>query len=79
MNLAVLLYEDEDPGKVPEGMPLDWPSRADEIGESTTLPGEDWILMTQEEYDDYRADPDRKAVYDAWWEANRPQDPPPEE
>lgn len=53
MNLAVKLYASEI-GNNPNGIPSSWPSETVSLGESTQLPsGEGWILMTEEEYNNY--------------------------
>lgn len=70
MNLAVLKYMYTS--YQPEGMPDEWPAEVRELGSGTTLPGQDWVLMTNEEYEAHRGE--YQEDYDTWWEANRPQD-----
>lgn len=51
MNIAVLKYEFVS--EKPAGIPDVWPAETKFLGESTTLPGENWVLMTEEELSDY--------------------------
>lgn len=71
MNLAVLKYEFVE--DAPEGIPLQWPAEIKEIGSGTTLPGENWVLMTTQEFqrhkDDYQQD------YDDWLSGYDPSAP----
>lgn len=61
MNLAVLLYlHDENPNSVP----LRWPSKVVEIGESTTLPDSNWLLMTVAQLEDHKKK--YQSEYDLW-------------
>ena len=75
MNLAVRLYSHVDAAHKPDGIPDVWPAEVRELGSSTTLPGEDWILMTTSDYAAYIAA--NKSTYDAWLTsiqaANAPQ------
>lgn len=47
MNIAVLKYQYVS--DKPAGIPDEWPAETIELGEGTTLPGQDWVLMTVEE------------------------------
>jgi len=51
MNLAVLLYADD---YNPDSLPGVWPSRVVELGDGTSLPGENWQLMTLAEFEAYK-------------------------
>ena len=62
MNLAVKLYST---GINPLNIPGVWPSQVLEIGESTVLPDNTWLLMTTQEYADYVSI--YKSTYDAWY------------
>lgn len=68
MNLAVLLYQYVDSDSKPAGIPDVWPSEVIELGDDTTLPDENWSLMTSEEFAKHLAT--NQSVYDAW--ANPP-------
>lgn len=68
MNLAILKYQYVP--YAPSGIPADWPAEVRELGESTTLPGESWVLMTTEEYAAYRAA--RLSSYNTWEAAYDP-------
>lgn len=48
----------------PTGIPDVWPAETISLGESTTLPGVNWVLMTQEELTTYIIN--NKSTYDAW-------------
>jgi hypothetical protein len=76
MNLAVKLYSSESPDcpEVINGIPLDWPSEVRELGDLTELPDSDWILMTKEDYNIYRSNPDRLAAYSVYWDNIKPKD-----
>ncbi|MEM4379134.1 MAG: hypothetical protein QXL01_00405 [Thermoplasmatales archaeon] len=52
MNLAVLTYEFVT--DKPAGIPNEWPAEVRELGESTELPGENWVLMTVQQLHDYQ-------------------------
>jgi len=47
MNIAVLKYQFIE--NKPSGIPDEWPAETIELGDNTELPGENWVLMTQEE------------------------------
>lgn len=66
MNLAVLKYQFVT--NKPEGIPDSWPAETIELGNSTELPGENWVLMTKEEFDSHVAD--NKSDYDSWYFSN---------
>lgn len=68
MNLAVKFYKDVPADKKAWNIPEAWPAEVRELGESTELPGPEWLLMTLEEYNAYRAS--EMAQYMAWEEAN---------
>jgi hypothetical protein len=61
-NLAVLLYS---ASTNPQNVPGAWPKEIQDIGSSTQLPSNSWILMTQDEYNSYIAT--HKPSYDAWY------------
>ena len=69
MNLAVKLYSSENPNRqeIIDGIPLNWPAEVVELGESIELPGEEWILMTKEEYDSYRNS--NMEDYNTYWDS----------
>ena len=61
-NLAVKLYNaDSNPLNIP-GI---WPSQVLDIGDSTILPDNTWLLMTTQEYESYKSI--NKPAYDAWY------------
>lgn len=62
MNLAVLTYEFATEN--PDNVPTDWVCEVIELGESTTLPGENWVLMTPEELVTYKAA--HQDAYNTW-------------
>lgn len=62
MNLAIKLYSSD---ANPRNVPGTWPSQVVELGESTTLPDNTWLLMTVQEFENYKAI--HKAEYDAWY------------
>jgi len=62
MNIAVLKYEFVS--NKPAGISDEWPAETIELGESTTLPGEDWVLMTQAQFTAHKAA--YQAVYDSY-------------
>lgn len=64
MNLAILTYEFVS--NKPEGIPDVWPCEVKPLGESTELPGEDWVLMTEEDYSTYLDT--HRSTYEAWEE-----------
>lgn len=70
MNLAVKVY-----GVNPDGVPEAWPAEAVELGDSEVLPPGDYVLMTTEQYELYRAD--NRAEYDQWVESQQPPAQPP--
>lgn len=76
MNLAVLCYQFEADHS-DDTFPACWPTTCIELGGGTTLPGENWILMTKAELAEHREE--FQEDYNTWWAANQPQDPPPEE
>lgn len=47
-NIAILKYQFIS--DKPENIPAEWPAETKELGEGTTLPGENWILMTEAEF-----------------------------
>ncbi len=61
MNLAVLTFEHADN---PKGVPNAWPAEVKELGEGTSLPDNNWLLMTSVEYTAYIAL--HQASFDAW-------------
>ena len=63
MNLAVKLYSAETTNL--KNVPSTWPSQVLELGESTSLPDDTWVLMTIEEYTIYRSI--HQPSYDAWY------------
>lgn len=63
-NLAVLLYEHTTN---PLGVPTVWPAEVRELGESVTLPGVNWLLMTVGEYNAYLDL--HRATYLVWYAA----------
>lgn len=66
MNIAVLKYQFVS--DKPIGVPDVWPAETSFLGESTTLPGENWILMTEEELTTYLTS--HQDTYNNW-EVNR--------
>lgn len=62
MNLAVLLYEHA--ASNPDGLPDSWPSDVLELGDGTTLPGENWLLMTEQQFAQHKID--NMAAFHAW-------------
>lgn len=62
MNLAVRFYSSEQDS--PVGIPEEWPVEVRELGESTSLPGDTWTLLTVAEYSAHRAV--HRAAYNAW-------------
>ena len=62
MNIAVLKYEFVS--NKPAGISDEWPAETIELGESTTLPGEDWVLMTQAQLTAHKAT--YQAAYDSY-------------
>lgn len=54
MNLAVKLYQHVPSDKKLDGIPDMWPAEVIELRESTTLPGENYILMTIQELDTHK-------------------------
>jgi hypothetical protein len=53
MNLAVKFYK-QNPD-IPPGMPPEWPWQCIELGDTTTPPDDGWIVMSEVEYNNYRA------------------------
>ena len=51
MNFAVLTYEFVS--DKPAGIPDVWPAEIKNLGDSIELPGDDWVLMTESEYNTY--------------------------
>jgi len=51
-NVAVKFYGEANS----EGLPVDWPSEVIQLGKSEELPGEDWTLMTVEEFEAYKVE-----------------------
>ena len=59
MNLAVRFYSDVKEGELLAfafALPQDWPIEVLELNDSSDLPDETFVLMTLEEYEQYRAD-----------------------
>lgn len=63
--LAILIYQYVT--NKPNGIPDAWPAQ---VQTTTILPGENWVLMTESEYNDYRNS--HQAVYDAWYQSTLP-------
>lgn len=62
MNFAILKYQYVT--DKPEDIPDEWIAEIRELGESTALPGENWLLMTAEELDSHKVT--HQAIYDTW-------------
>jgi len=62
MNIAVLKYQFVS--NKPVGIPDQWPTEIIDLGEDTTLPGEDWVLMTQAQLTAHKAT--YQATYDSY-------------
>ena len=65
MNLAVLTYQHVDN---PKGIPNAWPAEVIELGNDTSLPGVNWVLMSTSEYLSYIAQ--YQGQYDTWAASN---------
>ena len=65
MNLAILIYQHTDN---PKGLPDVWPAEVIDLGDSTSLPNDQWILMTDTEYTEYLSQ--YRSLYDVWLAAN---------
>lgn len=63
-NVAVLKYQYVV--SKPSGIPDAWPAEVRELGSGTTLPGEDWVLMTTSELVSYKTD--NQSAYNTWRE-----------
>jgi hypothetical protein len=64
MNIAVLKYQFVT--EKPVGIPDEWPAETINLGDSITLPGENWVLMTDSEYQDYITT--NQSSYDTWFD-----------
>lgn len=62
MEFAVLLYQHATWN--PQHVPAVWPYQTIEINDGDELPSVDWLRMTLEELNAYKAD--HQAEYDAW-------------
>ncbi len=62
MNLAVLKYQFVT--IKPAGIPDEWPAEIVNLGTSTELPGQDWVLMTEAEYGAHILL--HQSTYDTW-------------
>lgn len=62
MNIAVLKYQFI--ANKPSGIPNAWPAETIKLVDSTTLPGENWVLMTEEELDTYLSN--NRSDYNSW-------------
>ena len=51
MNIAVLKYQFVE--NKPSGIPDEWPAETIELGDGNQLPGENWVLMTQEQLEEH--------------------------
>lgn len=60
MNLAVKFYSENNT----QGIPDFWPEQVIELGNSNTLPSDDYQLFTLEEYNSYLET--NKHLYDEW-------------
>lgn len=61
-NVAVLTYEFVT--TKPANIPDEWPAEVRELGEGTTLPGEDWVLMTTAELVSHKAT--HQSAFNTW-------------
>lgn len=62
MYLAVRFWKDS--ATKPKDAPDFWPRQVKELGNSQTLPGPEWVLMTRDDFVRYKAS--RQDLYDAW-------------
>lgn len=62
MKLAVLQYEFV--ANAPQGIPAEWPAEIREIGDNDPAPGDDWVIMTKDEYQTHLAE--YKDDYNVW-------------
>lgn len=62
MNMAVLTHEFAPEN--PDNVPAAWPYEVVELGDSQELPGPDWVLMTHEEYANYKLE--RQEEFNVW-------------
>jgi len=63
MKLIVLKYKYVE--NAPEDMPLEWPAEVREVGDNDSAPGNDWIIMTNGEYQTYLST--YQEAYDEWF------------